>query len=449
MRWLAGVLALALLVPLIATAAQDDTTGLGAGDEPAVADIGGQEPDGGGPDPEPQDVAGHWAQDLIQTAVGRGYVHGYPDGTFRPDQPVTRAEALKLVVAAWGHEPDPDGPQPFDDLGLEHWLAAQGWIQAALRAGIVVDEQPSGRFDPSAPASREQLAVWVVRALNGEQLARGWQGTLPFRDADAVTRSGHVALAAARGIVTGYPDGTFRPNGTATRAETVAMIERALQLPPFGGGAVPDPESPDWDGRIPDDRAFRAGDTLRYHVTVMRGARTGEAETFAEGRVSVHVVEARQGYAVLRAAFDAFDTSNGVYRPAGASVVRYDNATGTWSVTAAALDPADAGFGDADLWAMILFPGAPGLADLPGMGGTVALAGRLPGEPDRVTMDVDMVGYGSDDGRGSITTIAVRAPGVGVSGTVKVDAVAPWTRGGRLERDQAGRWEEWTWAAVD
>lgn len=437
-RWIALVLAIALVAGLQAV--------------PFLGDGGGRRPGtpGSGPivmaAPGLRDIARHWARSLIETAVQRGYVHGYPDGTFRPDAPVTRAEALKLVVAAWGLKPDPKGTQPFADLG-GHWLAAQGWVQAALQAGIILPEEASGRFEPDPPAAREQLAVWVVRAMKGEDRARAWQGTLPFRDAGDVTRVGHVALAAERGIVTGYPDGTFRPKGTATRAEAVAMVERALRQPPFdyppsppppGQGTVPDPSSPDWSGQVMPRRAFKVGDSLSLTITVFRGPEPNRATAGGTFLADVRVTRADAAGATLQA---SVYLGGGVTR---LSEARYDYATGNWEVTRSALDAAKAGFGDRDLWAMVFFPGVTDLSALSGLGTSVTVDGVLPGEASRARVTLTHSGYGTVNDRPAVG-VEASAPDLGVTGIVRIDPSVPWTLAGTLERQQPGRWERWHW----
>jgi len=402
------------------------------------------------PGPILGDVVGHWSQDLVRSAVEAGYVHGYPDGTFRPDGPVTRAEALKLIAAGLGVGPVPGVWQPFADLD-GHWLAGHGWIQAAVQAGIFPAEKASGRFEPDSPAAREDLAKWAVRVLRGGTAARTWSGVLGFRDAAAVSRVPYVGLAADRGIIVGYPDGTFRPQGGATRAEAVAVVERARRQPPFDFGRVPDgsvpapPGSPDWRGRVLPNRTFRQGDALSLRLLVLRGPREGVADRLAEGTAAVRVVAADAAGAVLEAAFTGLCGSPD--HVVSASQVRYWYAAGAWEVVLAALDPEKAGFGDWDFWALVFFPGPVGPEVLSGMGETASVNVLLPGEPGRAEAVLEVAGYGVDDGV-PVAVWAVRVPPMGVQGVVRVDAERPWTRTGTLERLQADRWEKRHWHVV-
>lgn len=187
------------------------------------------------------DISGHWALDAIRRLLADGVVSGFGDGTFRPDEPVTRAGFLKMLVAAKGLPLEPGAARGFAEG--DHWVARQGYLGAAVAAGIVdPSEHPGGRFEPDRPIDREAMAVMVVRALGLEESARGQQIRVEggaasiagrrFTDAGRWQWPGHVALAVTHGLVTGYaePDGwyAFRGDRTATRAEAAVMVIRAL-----------------------------------------------------------------------------------------------------------------------------------------------------------------------------------------------------------------------------
>lgn len=187
-----------------------------------------------------RDLAGHWAEAEVAQLISTGIVSGYPDGTFRPDEQITRGAFIKMVVAARDLAPAPGNTAGFADAE-GHWVAAQGWIGAASAAGIVrLHEYPAGKFEPDRPITREEIAVMVVRALGREAdalssaVTDGRVGNQRFDDVSLWSRPGHVALAIERGIVTGYQEGltgayTFRPNREATRAEAAVMLIRMLK----------------------------------------------------------------------------------------------------------------------------------------------------------------------------------------------------------------------------
>ncbi|MDP2873615.1 MAG: S-layer homology domain-containing protein [Bacillota bacterium] len=111
---------------------------------------------GTGEPPPFADSAGHWAAQLgyIQAAVRAGAINGFPDGTFRPQDPVTRAQALKMAAAACGlrEEPAPPGGYPYADVHGGLWYA--GWTQSARAAGLIGG---AGRWP-----------LWTSAALHGD-----------------------------------------------------------------------------------------------------------------------------------------------------------------------------------------------------------------------------------------------------------------------------------------
>gem|GEM_PF-4800021 len=173
------------------------------------------------------DVEGHWVADLVASAAAAGYVNGYPDGTFRPDAPVTRAEALKLVLAAGQvgliEAADPMWSSSSPD---DHWIVRQGY----LRTAEVNDIVPFGTdFRPDDPATRLDLLQFVLRMLHAPYNDPPVPAQPPaFTDVRSDEEWRWVHTAVELGLVEGYPDGTFRPDGPVTRAEAVAMVERAV-----------------------------------------------------------------------------------------------------------------------------------------------------------------------------------------------------------------------------
>jgi hypothetical protein len=202
------------------------------------------------------DVQGHWAQAEIQTAIDQGWVDGYPDGTFRPNATITRAEFVKMLLSATHLTPDSETIQwmkkdltifrrnetapekarmtytPTLNDTANHWLTKQGWTEAALTFGLIVPSDYSGKnFQPNKNIQRYEIAVMADRALGlvypaSQELTE----PLSFSDQDTIQdwAKGYVNEAAKAGVVAGYPDGSFGPKRTATRAEAVVMVARAL-----------------------------------------------------------------------------------------------------------------------------------------------------------------------------------------------------------------------------
>jgi len=172
--------------------------------------------------PQFSDVpASYWASDVINKLSGQGYINGYPDGSFRPDNSISRAEFATVLVKAF-KLPAASG-KVFDDTA-NHW--AKDHIAAANAAGIVSGYSENS-FGPDDLITREQMAVMIVKAAKIEAATE----EITFTDGDAASAWSKDALAAAAQakIMQGYPDGTFAPQNKATRAEAVTVIANALE----------------------------------------------------------------------------------------------------------------------------------------------------------------------------------------------------------------------------
>lgn len=187
------------------------------------------------------DYSDHWAKEEIRTALQAGWVSGYPDGSFRPEETITRAEFARMLLAAFRLTPDSETVQfmaahsqpqrPLEDM-QGHWLTDQGWLKAALVSGLVVsDDYNEHCFRPEKPVSRREIALMTVRALGLVYPAQTQDQPLETADREDIPEwvRGYIRLAMEAGILTGYPDGTFRHGGTATRGEAAAMVARAVQ----------------------------------------------------------------------------------------------------------------------------------------------------------------------------------------------------------------------------
>ncbi|RAU97303.1 right-handed parallel beta-helix repeat-containing protein [Paenibacillus sp. YN15] len=167
------------------------------------------------------DLAGHWAQAEIAKLVDAGAVAGYPDGTFKPDQPITRAEFVKILVAAFKLEQKPG--KVFSDTA-NHW--AKDYMSTANAYGIA-DGYSDTLFGPDELITREQMTVMAAKAA---KLASAADEASFTDQAEISAWAAKEVLAAQKdGIIDGYPDGSFRPKGHATRAEAASMILRALK----------------------------------------------------------------------------------------------------------------------------------------------------------------------------------------------------------------------------
>ncbi|MGI5881098.1 MAG: S-layer homology domain-containing protein, partial [Syntrophomonadaceae bacterium] len=168
------------------------------------------------------DIRGHWAESTIQKMVDQGVVTGMPDGSFKPDNSITRAEFATLVVKAFKLEYR--NGKIFSDTA-KHW--GRDNIATANAHGIVSGYNEN-YFGPDDPITREQMAVMVVKAAK----IQNSNGALSCTDSDKISSWAKEAVTAAysKKIITGMPDGSFRPQANATRAEAVIVLSKTLQL---------------------------------------------------------------------------------------------------------------------------------------------------------------------------------------------------------------------------
>ena len=167
-----------------------------------------------------KDVRGYWAAAEIEKAVSIGYVKGYPDGGFRPNAGVNRAEFVAMLDNAY-QVPAGNYDTP-KDVSDRDWFARD--VKSALAAGFV-SGYPDGTFRPQAEVSRQEAACMLDKLLKLDDAT-----TPGFSDAGDIASWAKPSVSdlAAAGIMAGYPGGAFRPREVITRAEAVVMINKAL-----------------------------------------------------------------------------------------------------------------------------------------------------------------------------------------------------------------------------
>ena len=165
--------------------------------------------------------AAAWYMTYVKELVTAGIIDGYSDGSFRPDTNITRAEFCKTVLAALGESPLGGTAPSFNDTG-GHW--AQGHIEKAKSLGLI-DGYKDGNFRPNASITRAEICKIVVYAKQ-YRLGDNLHG---FRDCGGHWAEAYIATAKENGVVSGFPDGTFRPSANATRAEAAKMISVMME----------------------------------------------------------------------------------------------------------------------------------------------------------------------------------------------------------------------------
>ena len=167
--------------------------------------------------------ASYWAHQAILTLACKGIIAGFPDGTFRPDASVTRAQFVTMLVRTLGLKLGA-GNTPFTDVAPTAWYAPS--VAAAEQAGIVAGISPD-QFGPNEPITREEMAVLLAHVL-GSPATPG--SPLQFTDAAAIAPWAESAVqeVVGAGLMTGFPNGTFQPTGVSTRAQAAAVLSQYL-----------------------------------------------------------------------------------------------------------------------------------------------------------------------------------------------------------------------------
>jgi len=169
-----------------------------------------------------------WALPFISEMSARGIISGFEDGTFRPNQPITRAEFAAMLREAFEQEPDERSAPSFGDVPADFWAASA--IQKSYQIGYL-EGYPGNVFQPLQQIPRVQALVALATGLglNEPTDAAGLEQT--YQDADQIPdyARGKIAAATESGLVVNHPDTeTLEPNQNATRAEVAAFIYQAL-----------------------------------------------------------------------------------------------------------------------------------------------------------------------------------------------------------------------------
>lgn len=174
-----------------------------------------------------------WYHDYVYDLVYRGVVNGMTATTYEPEGKLTRAQFVKLLACSLEEAETLktyEGQHPFTD-SEGHW--AEAYIAWAKDKGIV-EGVSATEFDPEAPITREQMATIFGRyALKqGIVLPKDAAPAESFPDADKISEYARefVELMRIAGILNGYEDGTFRPQGNATRAEAAKLFSLFLSI---------------------------------------------------------------------------------------------------------------------------------------------------------------------------------------------------------------------------
>jgi len=170
------------------------------------------------------DITGHWAQASMKQAANSGIIKGYANGTFKPNNTVTRAEFAVMLMNALKAQGS------GAELTFTDKAEIGTWAQKAVAQGVkaaIINGYSNGTFGPNAEVTRAEMAVMIAIALGQSVEAKASTGFADDKDIPAWAK-GSIAYVKQAGLVNGKGDNRFVPQDSATRAEAVTVLLNML-----------------------------------------------------------------------------------------------------------------------------------------------------------------------------------------------------------------------------
>lgn len=170
------------------------------------------------------DVSGHWAEEVINKSSKNGIINGYDDGTFKPDQNMTRAELITVIDNILKIESETN--EYISDITSKDWYYSN--IRKAMYFGII-NGNGKGKINPNGKITREEAITVLARAFKIELEDVNFNSS--FSDADAISswaRKEYISFIRKQ-FINGYSDNTVRPKKRMTRAELLVIIDRIIK----------------------------------------------------------------------------------------------------------------------------------------------------------------------------------------------------------------------------
>jgi len=175
------------------------------------------------PDVKPilSDIKGHWAEETIKSFVDKGFIDGYQDNTFKPDNSMTRAEFVKLVNKVFGFVQE--GTEEFTDVNKDDWFYTD--ICIGIKEGYIKGRSKD-IFAPNDNITREEVAMILTNIMKNKD--ENLDKLNSFKDGNETSQWAQSSVEGAieAGYLNGYEDKTIKANSNITRAEAVSMLSR-------------------------------------------------------------------------------------------------------------------------------------------------------------------------------------------------------------------------------
>lgn len=179
-----------------------------------------------------KDINGHWAVNDIVALKGAGFINGYPDGSFKPENTITRAEFIVMLGRILSKE-YPDAPvYTYENLFIDdvnHWSYKEALNTFKYMQSIDITHIFQDDFNPDQPINREEVVAVLHSILkNNKNYQYTPNATIVLNDTDSSNFPDSIVFSLKYNLVKGYPDNTFKPKGNITRAEISAVLVRML-----------------------------------------------------------------------------------------------------------------------------------------------------------------------------------------------------------------------------
>ncbi|USB33987.1 S-layer homology domain-containing protein [Paenibacillus sp. YPG26] len=171
------------------------------------------------------DLGGAYGTYEIASLYNKGIMKGTSQTLFSPDRPITRAESLTALIRLLKLEPVQGSVAAFADVPASRWY--YGTVQAGVNLGITEGTSPAV-FAPEQPLTRQEAAVWLVRALKQQNNEVSVAPAFSDRGKMASWAVPSIAKVQQLGLMQG-DGGEFRPNDPITRQETAVLMARVLE----------------------------------------------------------------------------------------------------------------------------------------------------------------------------------------------------------------------------
>ncbi len=176
-----------------------------------------------------EDIISHWGKEYINTLAQSDIISGRSDDTFAPDEEITRAEFSKMLALAFSVNAVSDDLAVFSDISKDDWYYKH--VTALYLAGII-NGTSDVTFSPDELLTREQAVTMAIRLYEKATSSTASVGQISFTDESAISEWALIPTKKANrlNIIKGFPDGTFAPKESLTRAQAAVIIYNLANL---------------------------------------------------------------------------------------------------------------------------------------------------------------------------------------------------------------------------